>query len=164
MRPVLNWMHKPSGGLWTSTYDPAYGSAWVVWCEAESWGVEARPGHTWLLHPSETARIYTVDSREDLVRLIDEVGYGKLRAEPGGPELPFEPMFFKYPNYEEMARRYDALHLTDEGRCATHLSLYPPNLWGWDAESLLSFRWIFDKVEEVDPSIVKRWGRKRGRR
>src|SRR5262245_12562952 len=25
---------KPHSGLWSSTYDPAYGSAWVQWCVA----------------------------------------------------------------------------------------------------------------------------------
>jgi len=44
--------------------------------------------------------------------------------------------FMTFPDYEECATRYDAIHLTDRGQWATRMT-HPKNLYGWDCESVL---------------------------
>lgn len=149
MKPVINRIcfTKPSGGLWTSTYRPRHGSGWVQWCLSEDFGVPDEGWRAWRLQPAENARIYTIASLADLQRLLAEFGE-QPRLFPG---------MMRYPDFEAVAREYDAVHLTDEGQWATRLT-HPESLYGWDCESTVWFRWAFDSVAELG---VKRFSRSR---
>src|SRR4051794_21762148 len=61
---------KPHGGLWTSTYDPHYGSGWVRWCVAYRYN-DPLDLHWTLLSVASSAKVAVIDSRTDLGRLID---------------------------------------------------------------------------------------------
>lgn len=57
--------------------------------------------------------------------------------------------------FSEMAKQFDGMHLTDNGQWATRLPPFDsPNLYGWDCESTLWFRWAFDKVEDGGLVVV----------
>lgn len=126
---------KPTGGLWTSTYRPdePVGSGWGEWCiEADYRDIYA--SSWWLLTPSEESRIVTINTLKDLKALMREYKY----CPHGAP----------YPDFEAISRDYDAIHLTDKGQCETRLSM-PENLYGWDCESTLWFRWVFTEVTQI---------------
>jgi hypothetical protein len=68
--PVTNdGVAKPRGGLWTSTYHPRYGSAWVQWCVAYRYGDPFELTWTVCKTP-DSARIAVIDSAEELEVLI----------------------------------------------------------------------------------------------
>lgn len=134
------------GGLWTSTYQGDHGSGWVQWCIDESFDGAPSWGSCWLLTPSPRAQIYEIDSYADLQTLCRLYG----RTETFGEGSPFGPFHNTYPDWSLVAERYDGVHLTDAGQWATRLSC-PLDLYGWDCESTLWFRWAFDAVEELGP-------------
>ncbi len=129
---VKNGYVKPrEGGLWTSTYDPDYGSAWVDWCKSR--GVVDFPQQCYLLRPSADARVYAVASLHDLEALLNSYRIRSLKA---------------YPDFEAMSKDFDGMHLTVEGERATRLS-EPHDLCGWSCESTLWFRWAFSEVKDI---------------
>lgn len=135
---ITNRYVKPSGGLWTSTYDERHGSGWVQWCLDEEYSLpKAGLWQCTLLHPSPTARVYEIDTLADLKRLLRTFGENTLGA----------GLRFGYPDFEAVAREFDAIHLTDAGQWATRYS--EPSLYGWDCESTLWLRWVFASVEEI---------------
>lgn len=134
----LDWA-KPDNqtGLWTSTYQQeTHDSEWVEWCIYNNW-CDVEQKRWFLLTPSKTARIYTIDSLRDFKRA--------LKLYRSTPYLNYE--IFAHLDYEAISRDYDAIHLTSPGQQETRLSV--PNLYGWDVESTLWFRWCFDEVQEI---------------
>jgi len=128
--PVKNRYVKPTGGLWTSTYHEG-GSAW-----AGSSMVLSR-GEAWILHP-KAAKVAIVDSLSDLKKLMSVYQH---QTRVGEEVLDFEAM----------SKDYDAMHLTERGQNATRMvPMGEPDLYGWDVESTLWFRWKFDSVEGVE--------------
>jgi hypothetical protein len=136
--------HKPypGTGLWTSTYlGEKLGSDWVQWCiYNDFWRHVAHPTKQqgWLLHPKKDARIFVVDNQED----------AKSLAHAYSPKLPKDwPLAtFIYIDFEKMAADYDAIHLTLGGERATRLTMNH-SLYGWDCESTIWFRDVFEKME-----------------
>jgi hypothetical protein len=126
-------------GFWTSTYDPRTGSGWVQWCLDEEFCCDrANPVFPlWTLEPDPVARIYTVDTYADLEALVAE--YPHRRDYPNRGYGAWTDL---KPNWEHIARDYDAVHLTEEGQWATRLT-HPLDLYGWDCESTLWLRWMF---------------------
>ena len=123
---------KPWGGLWTSTWRPEGGTEWTEWCQAEHFGTPY--AKAWLLWPSKSARVAVIDRLEDLGGLI--------QAFPGptwGGRSGID--------FEAAALELDGIHLTSEGQWATRLT--QPNLYGWDCESTLWLRWVFDRTERA---------------
>ena len=129
---------KPRGGLWTSTYDPIYGSAWVCWCVAYRYN-EPFDLHWTVLSIPKSARIAVIDSKADLARFIEQ----HPRILRGRKGLDFE----------RLSTEYDGLHLTNEGYLKTRSTRSGPSLGGWDCESTLWFRWIFSDWHEVKPEF-----------
>ncbi|HET6919407.1 MAG TPA: hypothetical protein VFI46_08085 [Jiangellaceae bacterium] len=128
---------KPAGGgLWTSTWDPMPCSGWAQWCIVDAY--KRPPFHVWLLDVDPGARIYTVDSYADLAGLV---------ASYGDPESRYTDL-----SWGLIARDYDGLHLTDAGQWATRLS-HPHDLYTWDCESTLWFRWVFTDVRRHGPWV-----------
>lgn len=137
--------NKGEGGIWTSTWLPEHQtSAWIDWCEHEdsdtaSW-VRVR---RWLLTPSPLARVYTIDSRQDLWTACQR--YPRL-DHMGKPYLI---------NYTVMAQDYDAIHLTEEGQLSTHrIRSDAPDLNYWSCESTWWFRWMFTGEATLIKDIV----------
>ena len=143
---------KPSGGLWTSSYIPFIGSDWVQY-SFKVGGFRVPDNEVWdgyLLYPKHDARIFTIDSYKDLERLMDQY---RIKS-----KLKFANFYARRANYsidfEKMAQDYDGIHLTRKGQILTKKS-YPYNLDGWDVESTIWFRWVFDKAEPIQEAFVK---------
>ncbi len=137
---------KPTGGLWTSTWQPKWQtSGWVEWCRHEwpSW----LEGRVWaLLTPPADARIARVDTLADLRALHTRYGYLPDALARAG----ISHDWYRALDFARMATDgYDGIHLTERGQWATHLS--EPNLYGWDCECTLWLRWGFTRVREIAP-------------
>lgn len=136
--PVRNrdYFVKPFDGLWTSTYTEGT-SAWVEWCRAEEFGNPDK--QTWfILEPDASARIYEIDTLDDLLFLLAHYPHPDR-------EQAIYGRFMAYLDFERISRDYDAIHLTDAGQWTTRFS--EPSLNGWDCECTLWFRWCFTQVE-----------------
>lgn len=126
---------KPGdGGLWTSTLVRGNSSSWVEWCINEEF---SNPRRGWILTPCENARVYTINSLPDLEHLYNHFPLVNDYASKYG---------IKYLDFELIATTLDAIHLTEEGQVETRLS-HPLSLYGWDCESTLWFRWVFEEVK-----------------
>ena len=133
-----SWV-KPLGGLWTSTYTgEETGSAWVQWCLVEEFNLPKDGWHCYLLKPKKDANVYVVDSKEDLKVLLDRF---ERRDFPG-------LSLMRAIDFEKMALHYNGLHLTRKGEWETRMDIRD-NLYGWDVESTLWFRWVFEEVEDL---------------
>ena len=133
---------KPFGGLWTSTYHERFGGGWVQWCINEEWECpdDGVFRNLWLAYPRADANVYVIDSLDDLVALNERFGA------PAYPE--WKSSFMEaYPDWLKVAEHYDGVNLTDRGQWQTRLA--EPNLYGWDCESTLWFRWCFERVEQL---------------
>lgn len=133
---------KPFGGLWTSTYNKLFGSEWLEWCKDNDFYTSEKM-NGFILKPSKNARIYTIDTYQDLASLMEKYEE-KMPGLPDGVEL----FSIRYPNFELLSKDYDAIHLTDKGQWETRMS-HPYSLYGWDCECTLWLNWSFDEVKEV---------------
>ena len=130
--------NKPKGGLWTSTYVPKFISAWVYWCET-NYPPPLTGKSLWQLKIKEDAKIYTINTREDFLKL-EELGLLKDSNMPGGKVIDFE----------KAAEVFDGIRLTDSGVENTGVwDLVTPTLYGWDVESTIWFRWVFEDVQPL---------------
>lgn len=131
--------------LWTSSYIEGEGSGWARWCMDEGFRLPA--GGQWptayLLEPPPPARVYTIDSYADLKELIEAYGHHDLQP-------PYNYLSRDCPNWFEIAKAFDGVHLTDKGQWDTRLS-EPYSLYGWGCESTVWFRWCFDSVKDIAP-------------
>jgi hypothetical protein len=135
-------------GFWTSTYHERFGSGWVQWCLSEEYRCErADPTfQMWTLEPAPAARIYTIDTYNDLQRLCQI--YGQRRWDRG--------TYDTYPDWSLVAEAYDGIHLTRDGELRTRYT-HPLNLYGWDCESTLWFRWAFSGVADLGRVRCEAW-------
>jgi hypothetical protein len=121
VKPIQNdnWV-KPKGGLWTSPVNSQHG--WKDWCESSDFR-ECREENSFKLLPKPGARIFKIDSLQDLIN---------------APSVPINIGSYKnrYLNFELLAKGYDMIWLTEKGQYETHLS-YPINLYGRDCETVL---------------------------
>lgn len=140
LRNERAWI-KPDGGLWTSSYIDG-SSDWVSWCRSEGFGTPDKQ-NWFILTPAATARVRVIDNLSDLTGLLDE--YGKDKCHRTYKD--------RIPDFERLAQHYDALHLTEEGQWATRNT--DPNLYGWDCESTVWFRWCFTAVESVAAQAMR---------
>jgi hypothetical protein len=143
-KPVKNREYinipKPYNGLWTSTYRQDIKSEWVQFCLDEF--TSAIPHGGWrgsILIPYRDAKIYTIDSYDDLVKL-----FNKYQYIPNSNTYFIKPIFL---DFEAISKDYDAIHLTKKGEWETRYTT--PNLYGWDVESTLWFRDCFEKVINI---------------
>lgn len=127
--------NKPDGGLWTSTFDPRYGSGWVQFCYAED--VFVPDNELWmstLVYPRDDVRVYDINTLADLEMLI-------WRFPAKYPEFR---SYSDVVNYEAASEFYDAIHLSDAGQWNTRLTV--PNLYGWDCECTLRLNPAFSHI------------------
>jgi hypothetical protein len=132
---------KPTGGLWTSSWlGEERGSAWIQWCLSECYSVpDACRWDGTLLHPDPTANVYVIDTFQDLEDLL---------CGNQGVDCNYN----RYPNFATLIKKYDAIHLTERGERETKFTL-PENLYGWDVECTLWFRWKFVDVLPITLTI-----------
>jgi len=111
--PVTNSprRNKPKGGLWTSPVGPCFG--WKDWCEAESYGDTCK-----CFNLEFVGSLLRIDSVEDMLRLPWE-----------GEDM------FPWIDFERLAGKYDAIHLTENGENDTRFT-NPKSLYGWDCETV----------------------------
>ena len=110
---------KPRTGLWASPIDSEWG--WKEWCESEDFrDCNKDNSFTFKLHPY--ARVFEIHDLDDLEKLpvmdhpLSAISYGL--------------------DFEEIAKNYDAIFLSDEGQAKTRMS-HPSSLYGWDCECIL---------------------------
>lgn len=136
LRPVRNdGFVKPRGGMWTS---PIRSYSWKSWCEDNEFRDDL-PTQEYTLTPVSHARVVVIDSVYDL-----EVLLSRFTA-PQDPQL--ESLMGKVLDFEALSSIVDGIHLTERGQWRTRLST-PNNLYGWDVESVLWFRWVFEEYAE----------------
>jgi hypothetical protein len=132
---------KPQYGLWTSTWDEAgKTSDWVDWCVDASFGTPYEQ-QWFLLNVKPDARIYQIDNSHDLRNL-----FKSYRRQFTGPMAALNTL--GYLDYEQISQDFDAIHLTAQGQ--QHARFGADNLYGWDCESTIWFRWCFTSVEKIE--------------
>ena len=117
--PIKNvkW-DKPIGGLWTSPINSVY--SWKQWCKNSCYPLDYFK-QFFQLELKTNTKLFKIDFYKDLLKI---------------PIL--NDNFFRI-NFEQMAQEYDAIHLTVRGLHRTTQTKYigKPNLYGWDAETVL---------------------------
>lgn len=138
--PMINTnVEKPkSGGLWTSVWTGKIGasSPWLRFLGVDSLKYRGRTG--WLLSPLPS-RVYTVDSKDSMARLLQTHG----RFVSGDPSWIYDTR--RVIDFEKMSQDYDAMHVT------WNAVFDVPEVNYWDLESTLWFRWRFSpEMRHVD--------------
>lgn len=124
---------KPDGGLWTSPMNVQYD--WKEFCVSENFNREML--HSRMVLKLCSKKILVIDGLKDMQKHFKWDEYLRLGT-------------FKYyrPDFEELAKKYDAIHLTWKGQCETRRS-QPHNLYGWDVETVLVLN--AKKIKQVYP-------------
>jgi hypothetical protein len=170
IQPIKNNRHmlgiKGQGGLWTSTWlGEDQGSDWIQWATSERFGCPV--DHKWngyLLEPKDDLKILVIDTLKDMHNLFDTYGYEQF---PDIPQMEQEAL-----DFESMAKHYDGMQLTYNGQIVTRhgFSWFGAeyfqeelkdewkqkrmrNLYGWDCESTLHFRWNFKEAIPIQLKI-----------
>lgn len=135
-----NMVDKPDGGVWTSTMQESGVSAWTKFLQGAGDTLVNGDEDVYKLTPKSDANVYVIDSRDDLMNLLDEYQRDDVESIFGNPD--------KAPiDYEAMADDYDGMRVTHKGaRENDRLELA---LCMWDAESTIWFNWAFKSVEKV---------------
>ena len=139
-KPVKNGINpnKPIGGIWASPYSTnnEYVSEWHKWCSSEM--EEWLSNDAIILKLKNDAKIYTINTQDDLIELISIVG------EPHTKFLKFQCI----PDFENAAKLFDVLYLTEDGQYNTRMPdiKMEYNLYGWDCESIMILN--FDCISE----------------
>ena len=134
-------VNKPTGGLWTSTYQPHdyYLSSWIKWCKdnQSEW-----IGHDCILIEIETtARVYTIDNWDNLKALYFLYGYEyKDKAKI---------------DWIKVQKSFDIIHLTENGEyeCSNPYQILNDSkkldLYGWDCESSLMLNNVINRFKQI---------------
>ena len=131
---------KPYGGMWSSTERLDGESEWTRFLREQF--PESAEGKNVVcqLTPKASARIAVIDSWEDFTALREKY---PPKKPAGGTEKESAALFWG-PRFcfEDMAKDFDALWVTDEG-------LVDQIRRNWDIESALWLNWAIEKVEIV---------------
>lgn len=140
LRPFGQQVPKPRRALWTSTSIGTCPSHWIPYLRL---GEDRRPPpyHPWRLEVSPTARIYEVHGPQVWHTLCLAFPFNV----PGGMVMP---------NWEAVARTWDGVHLSMGGLLTSEgVRWSTPEGWtqitGWNVESTVWLRWVFDKKELI---------------
>ncbi|MFJ4680536.1 hypothetical protein [Kitasatospora sp. NPDC088783] len=131
-RPAANHPQqaKPAGGLWCAPLREG-GSEWTRYADdGDELVVTA-------VRPSARARVYRIDTAQDLQVLAAAYPRGTPDGRPPGRELTgwASPRV----DWAAASRHWAAVHLTERGQQATH-ACEGVNLFGWDVETVLFLR------------------------
>lgn len=131
--PAMGVGMKPTqGGLWTSSYlsRGEFCSDWHRWTKDKNFMVPQLED-CWMITPDPDARIYNVDTFEDLKWLVQNY----RQTIPTYRESEYDI------DWEKVAKDFDAVHLTTRGQIQTRYT--KPGFYEWDAESTV---WLRPKV------------------
>jgi len=139
-------LYKPKGGFWTSTYTPneKYISAWVEWCSSEEPGWLV--GKYYIVYPKKEAKIFRINSYKDLSYLFENYPLTEHEF------LDLMPKYTKFIDWVKVSKDFDAVHMTEKGELiargnCTFFLQDGYSLYGWDCESTLWFRDVFEKIK-----------------
>ena len=123
---------KPWGGLWSSPVGSKWGWRDWVMSEMPQWMEERYGLSEFKFKFNRRARIYTIDSPYDLLKIPHKIK-GTLMTACFGDLIDFEKM---------ASYGFDAIYLTADGERTTRFSDYEygMSLYGWDCECLLVLR------------------------
>lgn len=108
---------KPKGGLWTSPVKSNH--SWKRWCIENDF--HTRSLDKFFIIDITGANILTIEGPDQLYDLPSiELSYG---------------MQIRVLDFEKLMKKYDAIHLTEDGEISTRFTEF--NLYGWDCESVL---------------------------
>jgi len=127
--PIINIVGfpKPHGGIWTSPLADG-SSEWVEFLDTAT-GL-TRHTTSFVLDVASGARVAEIDSRQDLDVLTERY----MLHSPFGHETL---------DFEALSGDFDGLHLTATGMNDCRFELNGRDLWPWDIESTIWFRWSF---------------------
>lgn len=143
-QPELDQMHqlasKPRYAFWTSTLVRPYTSPWLLWPEGQFKG----PPRLWRMTVIPDARVAEIHSPRDWAELC--VRY------PAGSATWLDP------NWHEVARDWDGVHLSAGGWLTAEDLPYDAGgrtaeLRGWNMESTVWLRWCFAGAEPLAAGI-----------
>jgi hypothetical protein len=109
------------------------------WCIGESFSVPENG--VWkgvILTPAADAKVLVIDSAQDLTEVLSWASI----------VYPEFSVFGSFIDFEKVSTKYDAINLTHEGQQRTRFVDFG-NMYGWDCESTIWFRWKFDSVRPV---------------
>jgi hypothetical protein len=161
-QPIKNRLHhKPTGGIWSSTYTPKekYVSSWEKFLIEDGWDKkEYAIGYTF--NYKKDIKCFTIDSCKDLEKFVEIVGFQKISDEVKKLD-PFLKNFLldkasnKF-NFEKAAELFDIIHLTYKGYLETRKGLPSKlNLWGYDCECCLTMN-----LNAIDLNTIKKYKKK----
>jgi hypothetical protein len=144
-KPVENsisCLDKPSGGLWTSTYDENIGSDWLNFCVNGYWDYlysyetseVKRSAVITLIKVKKGAKFILIDSYDDLDAMMKEYGNVESACRPMFAAITTLPSI----DFVAMSKTFGGIYLTSRGQSETRFSL-PYTLRGWDVESVIFF-------------------------
>lgn len=139
--PVQNQddpIHKPRGGLWTSTVRDDERSGWLDWMETNDFYTGDE--EVWHLEPEDDLDVMLIEDKPHLEAILENYS-----RDLGHPSLAIQSRTFAPLDFEGIAENYDAIRLTYEGQWNTRMTR--PGLYGWDCETVLWLRWAFDSIE-----------------
>jgi len=111
------YWNKPRFGLWTSPIDSNYG--WKDWCESEDFALSSLE-KSYTVRLKKFSKVLTINNKADL----DKLEW-------------LSSMSIIYPDFESISKKYDAIHLTEDGVWSTRLLCQEKSFNGWDCESVL---------------------------
>ena len=144
-------LNKPGGGLWTSTYEPLqeFDSQWIQWC-AENCQPDWIGLDNILLEISNSARVYTISNAQDLKNLYSLYPRDEELSDWIGQGVTV------WLNYQEIAKDYDIIWLTEDGQHYTRSPEYfgsnpikKIDLYGWDCESSLILNNVINGFKKI---------------
>ncbi|PKR82397.1 hypothetical protein [Heyndrickxia camelliae] len=137
VEPIENYLSKPNGGLWTSSYNPDFGSAWL-----KSGYVEIKNGiEGYLINVSNDAKVLYVDTLEKAKEVAKKYYLGSFLT---------TDIF----DFEKMSKEYDGINVSNGGL----LKISP--FWEWNIESTLWFN--VSKLEVTETLKVLKFKDKNG--
>lgn len=134
-------------GMFTSTALPGGRSTWRAYLDVTSPStLHPRPWFTWKLQPDVNARVYEVTTASAWSRLVHD--------------NPIGDRGLLYPDWGQIAKRFDAVHLTMPAVLAlqglmirTEGGTLAPLFW--DAESTFWLRWRFVSTELCEVAYAR---------
>lgn len=122
----INEPCKPRvGGLWASRYQDTDTILYSEWGDFAFNEMGKSYDKACVYKLKENARVYTIDSLEDLVNLLDKYYFPN----------PIHGPKKRFIDFRKVSKDYDVIELTEEGHWKTRLT--SPGLYGWDVECVL---------------------------
>jgi hypothetical protein len=130
-------IHKPDGGLWTSTVTDDGRSGWLD--TLERLGLYSGDENVWFLEPEDDLEVLLIEDEPHLNAILENY------RRDDSPIVSAQSRTFAPLDFEAIAENYAAIRLTEEGQWNTRMTR--PGLYGWDSETVLWLQWSFADME-----------------